>query len=149
MPYLWRSQREIPEGSLGGQAIILLIARIYERGCSMNKFTEVAKIEELKSGTMKTVIAGGREILLARVGDKYYATDNRCPHMKGDLSQGKLEGTVVTCPVHGSQFDISNGQVVRWLKGGLMSKLGGAFKLSRALRVYNVKVEDGKVLVEF
>jgi len=115
----------------------------------MSKFTEVAKIEELKSGTMKTVIAGGREILLARVGDKYYATDNRCPHMKGDLSRGKLEGTVITCPLHGSQFDIGNGQVVRWLKGGLTSKIGKALKLSRNLTVYNVKVEDGKVLVEF
>lgn len=115
----------------------------------MSKFIEVAKIEELKSGTMKTVIAGGREILLARVGDKYYATDNRCPHMKGDLSQGKLEGTVITCPLHGSQFDISNGQVVRWLKGGLMSKIGKALKLSRNLAVYNVKIEDGKVLVEY
>ena len=115
----------------------------------MSKFTEVAKIEELKSETMKMVIAEGREILLARVGDKYYAVDNRCPHIKGDLSQGKLEGTVVTCPLHGSRFDISNGQVVRWLKGGLMSKLGSALKMSKALKVYNVKVEDGKVLVEF
>jgi 3-phenylpropionate/trans-cinnamate dioxygenase ferredoxin subunit len=115
----------------------------------MSKFTEVAKVEELKSGTMKKVIAGGREILLARVGDKYYATDNRCPHMKGDLSQGKLEGTIVTCPRHGSQFYVSDGQVVRWLKGGLMSKVSRALKMSKALTVYNVKVEDGKVLVEF
>jgi len=114
----------------------------------MSKFTEVAKIEELKSGTMKTVIAEGREILLARVGDKYYATDNRCPHMKGNLSQGKLEGTVITCPVHGSQFDISNGQVLRWLKGGLMSKVGKALKMSKDLTVYNVNVEAGKVSVE-
>jgi 3-phenylpropionate/trans-cinnamate dioxygenase ferredoxin subunit len=98
---------------------------------------------------MKKVIVEGREILLARVEDKYYATDNRCPHMKGDLSQGKLEGTVITCPQHGSQFDISNGQVVRWLKGGLMSKLSSALKLSKTLPVYNVKVEDGKLLVEF
>ena len=115
----------------------------------MSKFTEVAKIEELKSGTMKALIAEGREILLARVGDKYYAVDNRCPHMKGDLSQGKLEGTVITCPLHGSRFDISNGQVVRWLKGGLISKMGKVIKPSKALTVYNVKVEDGKVLVEF
>jgi 3-phenylpropionate/trans-cinnamate dioxygenase ferredoxin subunit len=114
----------------------------------MSKFTEVAKIEELKSGTMKAVIAEGHEILLAKVGDKYYATDNRCPHMKGDLSQGKLEGIAVTCPLHGSQFDITNGQVVRWLKGGLMSKLGGALKMSKSLMVYNVRAEDGKVLVE-
>jgi 3-phenylpropionate/trans-cinnamate dioxygenase ferredoxin subunit len=115
----------------------------------MGEFTEVSKIDELKNGTMRAVSAGGREILLAKVGDKYYAVDGRCPHMKGDLSQGKLEGTVVTCPVHGSQFDISNGRVVRWLRGGLMSKLSGALKTSKDLTVYNVKVEDGRVLVKF
>jgi 3-phenylpropionate/trans-cinnamate dioxygenase ferredoxin subunit len=114
----------------------------------MSKFIEVAKVEELKSGTMKKVIAEGHEILLARVGDKYYAADNRCPHKKGDLSQGKLEGTIITCPVHGSQFYISDGQVVRWLRGGLMSKLGSALKMSKTLTVYNIKVEHGKVLVE-
>jgi 3-phenylpropionate/trans-cinnamate dioxygenase ferredoxin subunit len=115
----------------------------------MSKFTQIAKIEELTSGTMKTVMAEGREILLVRVGDKYFATDNRCPHMKGDLSRGKLEGTVVTCPRHGSQFDITSGQVVRWLKGGLMSKLGGVLKAPKALTIYNLKVENGKILVEF
>ena len=115
----------------------------------MSKFTEVAKIDELQSGAMKIVSAEGREILLARVGDKYHAADNRCPHMKGDLSRGKLEGTVITCPVHGSQFDISNGQVLRWLRRGIMSKVGSALKLSRNLTVYSVKVEDGKVLVGF
>ena len=115
----------------------------------MSKSVEVAKVEELKSGTMKKVVAEGQEILLARIGDRYYATDSRCPHMNGDLSQGTLEATVVTCPRHGSQFDISSGQVVRWLKGGLMSKLGGALKTSKALGVCNVKVEDGRVLVGF
>jgi 3-phenylpropionate/trans-cinnamate dioxygenase ferredoxin subunit len=114
----------------------------------MGEFIEVSRIDELKDGTMKAVRAAGREILLARVGNTYYATDNRCPHMKGDLSQGKLEGAVVTCPVHGSQFDISSGQVVRWLKGGLISKLSGALKMSKDLTVYNVKVEDSRVLVE-
>ncbi len=114
----------------------------------MSKYIEVAKVDGLKSGTMKKVFAEGHEILLARVGDKYYATDNQCPHMKGDLSQGKLEGTIVTCPVHGSQFGLSSGQVVRWLKGGLMTKLSSALRMSKTSRVYNVKIEGGKVLVE-
>ena len=114
----------------------------------MSKSIEVAKIEELKSGTMKMVMAEEHEILLARVGDKHYATANRCSHMSGDLSQGQLEGTIVTCPRHGSQFDISNGRAVRWLKGGLMSKLGGALKISKVLTVYNVAVEGDSVLVE-
>ena len=114
----------------------------------MSEYTEVAKIEELKSGTIKMVMAEGCEILIARVRDRYFATDNRCPHMKGDLSQGKLEGTVVTCSRHGSQFDVTNGQVVRWLEGGLMSKLGGILKTPKALTAYNLKVENGKILVE-
>jgi 3-phenylpropionate/trans-cinnamate dioxygenase ferredoxin subunit len=114
----------------------------------MSRFIEVAKTEEIKCGTMRKVTVEGQEILLTGVGDNYYAASSRCPHMHGDLAQGTLEGTVVTCPRHGSQFDISNGQVVRWLKGGLMSKLGGALKAPKGLRVYNVKVEAGKVLAE-
>ena len=114
----------------------------------MAKFIEVARMEELRSGTMKKVFAEGQEILLVRVGDKYHATSDQCPHMNGDLSQGKLEGTVVTCPRHGSQFDVSSGKVVRWLKGGLMSKLGSALKTSKDITVYNVKVENGRILVE-
>ena len=114
----------------------------------MSKFMEVAKTEELRRGTMKKVTAEQHEILLVRTGDNYYATANRCPHMNGDLSQGTLEGTVVTCPRHGSQFDVGSGQVVRWLKGGLMSKLGSAIKTSKTLTVYNLKIENGKILVE-
>lgn len=114
----------------------------------MAKFTELAKTDDLKAGTMKMVMAAGREILLTRVGDNYYAIDNRCPHMKGDLSRGELTGTTVTCPRHGSQFDVTNGQVVRWLKGGLASKIAGAIKRPRSLTAYAVKTEDGKVLVE-
>ena len=115
----------------------------------MGEFVEVSKIDELKDGTMKAVIAAEREILVARVGDKYYAADNRCPHMGGKLSQGKLEGTVVTCPLHGSQFDLSDGRVVRWLKGsGLVSMVGKALKSPRPLAIYNVKVEGDTILIE-
>ena len=98
---------------------------------------------------MKKTEVQGREILLARVGDSYYAADNRCPHLNGDLSQGKLEGTVVTCPRHASQFDLKDGSVVRWLKGsGILSKIGGALKSSRPLTTYRVTVVDEAVLVE-
>ena len=114
----------------------------------MAEFTEVAKTDELKSGMMKSVMAGGREILLARVGDTYYATAGRCTHMGGELSRGRLEGTVVTCPRHGSQFDVSSGKVIRWMKGGLLSKMAGAIKRPSNLTVYEVKVEDDRVLAK-
>jgi 3-phenylpropionate/trans-cinnamate dioxygenase ferredoxin subunit len=69
--------------------------------------------------------------------------------MGGNLSQGKLEGTVVTCPKHYSQFDLKDGRVVRWLKGsGFISAVGKALKSPRPLKTYNMKVEDDKILIE-
>ncbi len=98
---------------------------------------------------MKEVSAQGREILLARVADRYYAADNRCPHLGGRLSQGKLEGSVVTCPRHGSQFDLTDGRVVRWLKTpGLISKVAQALRPPRPLKVYHTKVGDSTILIE-
>ena len=115
----------------------------------MSQFTQMAKVDELKDGGMKSVSIDGREVLLAKVAGKYYAADNRCPHMSGNLSQGKLEGTVVTCPRHNSQFDLTDGHIVRWLKGtGFGSILGKALKSSRPLPIYNVKIEDDKIMVE-
>jgi len=116
----------------------------------MGNMIEVGMSGELENGTMKEVLVEGREILIARIDDKYYATDNRCPHMKGKLSQGKLEGTVVTCPRHGSQFDLKDGGVVRWLKGsGFVSMVGKALKSPHSVTTYNVKVSDDKIFVEF
>ena len=115
----------------------------------MSNLVEVGKVGELADGTMKKALAQGREILLARVGDKYYAADNHCPHMGGELLQGKLERTIVTCPRHGSQFDLSDGRVVRWLKTpGLISMVSKAFKPPRPLVIYNVKVKDDRILIE-
>ncbi len=115
----------------------------------MRNSVEIGKVSEITDGTMKELLVQGHEILLARVGENYYAADNRCPHLGGRLSRGKLEGTVVTCPRHGSQFDLSNGQVVRWLKGaGLIALVGRALKSPRPLKIYSVKVEDGKIRLE-
>jgi len=115
----------------------------------MSNVTEVGKSGEIENGTMKEISVDGREILLARADDQYYATDNRCPHMGGNLSRGKLEGTVVTCPKHNSQFDLKDGSVMRWLKGsGFISAVGKALKSPRPLVTYNVKVQDDKILIE-
>ena len=51
----------------------------------MGTLVQSGKTTEFKDGMMKEVLIQGREILLARIGDNYYATDNRCPHMRGIL----------------------------------------------------------------
>ena len=49
---------------------------------------EVANTDELKDVGMKSVKVEGREILLARVGDKFYAANNRCPHRTEAMPDG-------------------------------------------------------------
>jgi 3-phenylpropionate/trans-cinnamate dioxygenase ferredoxin subunit len=115
----------------------------------MTEFVEVPGGKELKSGQMKMFNLGKREVLLARVGDNFYAVDNRCPHMGGSLSEGKLEKTIVTCPRHHSQFDLIDGRVVRWTDwSGVKLSLGKMVKSPRAVTTYKVKVEGGKVMLE-
>jgi nitrite reductase/ring-hydroxylating ferredoxin subunit len=115
----------------------------------MANFVETLKAGDLKDGQMKEVKAGGRDVLLAKVGGKFYAVENTCPHMGGKLAQGKLEGTVVTCPLHGSQFALKDGSVVRWTNWpGIVVAVTKLIRRPRAIKTYPVKVEADKVLVE-
>ena len=72
----------------------------------MSDFIEVGSVVEFDDGEMREVAVDGHELLVARVGEAFYVSDARCPHLHGHLTKGKLEGTVVTCPLHHSQFDL-------------------------------------------
>jgi nitrite reductase/ring-hydroxylating ferredoxin subunit len=47
------------------------------------------------------------------VGTEFHACADRCPHAGATLSEGEVEGGVVTCPRHGSQFVVSTGERIR------------------------------------
>ena len=111
--------------------------------------SEVGGAGDLQPGTMRPVQAAGHDLLLARVGDQYYAAERHCPHLGGDLAAGRLAGTVVTCPRHGSQFDLADGRVVRWTNWtGLKLALARRYKRPRPLRTYPVRIEKGRMLVD-
>jgi 3-phenylpropionate/trans-cinnamate dioxygenase ferredoxin subunit len=97
-------------------------------------FVRVASTSEIPEGKMKKVTVGGQQVLVATVKGKYYAIGNVCTHVGGPLDRGILEGHEVECPLHGSRFDITNGQVRR----------GPA---ARPEPVYDAKVESGIILV--
>lgn len=115
----------------------------------MGDYFEAMRTGDLKDGEMREVNLSGHEVLLARSGGSFYAAANRCPHMGAKLSQGKLDGTVVTCPRHGSQFDLADGRVIRWTEWtGVIASVGKLIKSPRTLRVYPVRLEADRVLVE-
>jgi nitrite reductase/ring-hydroxylating ferredoxin subunit/uncharacterized membrane protein len=75
-------------------------------------FVPVLAESELTDGQMKKADAGGVPVLLVRRGDKIDCIGEICTHAGAPLSEGKLEGNTVTCPWHGSQFDIETGRVI-------------------------------------
>jgi 3-phenylpropionate/trans-cinnamate dioxygenase ferredoxin subunit len=112
-------------------------------------FVSVGAAKELAAGAMKEVWVGQVPVLLARIGDNYYATQGRCPHMGGILAKGRLDGSVVTCPRHGSQFIVTDGKLVRWTTWtGLMAAVAKIFKSPRGLKTYPVKIENGDIMVK-
>lgn len=115
----------------------------------MSEFTDVFASSDIQNGSMKKSTIEGREILVAKVGDRYYAADDRCPHMGGDLSQGTLKGTIVTCPRHHSQFDLIDGKVLRWTDwSGIKLSAAKLLKPPRALKIHEVKIEGERILVK-
>ncbi len=96
---------------------------------------EIGSDSEFGEGQMKAVSAGGRPLIVARVDGTLYAMDGRCSHMGFDLSKGRIEGPLVTCRLHGAQFDIRSGEVLRNMS-------------AKKMNTYPVSVENGKVFVD-
>ena len=100
----------------------------------VSDFVRVASTGEIPEGKMKKAIVGSQQVLVVNVKGKYYAIGNVCTHLGGPLDRGILQGQEVQCPLHGSHFDVTNGQVKR----------GPAV---RPEPVFEVKVESGSILV--
>lgn len=96
-------------------------------------------LADLAPGSMREVELDGHLILLIHHMEQVYATAARCTHAQGPLVQGKLQGNRLTCPRHGSVFDIKSGIV---LQGPF-----GAMK-TRELGIYRARVEGGQIEVE-
>lgn len=74
------------------------------------KEIRAAKVDEMKNGEMKNVSIGdGKELLLCRIEDKYYALAANCTHYGGPLADGVLSGDRIVCPWHHACFNAKTG----------------------------------------
>lgn len=76
----------------------------------MSQRVHIGKISELEDNEIEAFPAEGRLIAVARIGDRFYAIDDRCTHKECSLSEGLLEEETVICPCHGSEFDLATGE---------------------------------------
>lgn len=104
-------------------------------------FVRVASVSDVPLGKMKQVDLNGKPVVLANVSGTIYAIGGLCTHAKGVLANGTLNGNVVTCPRHGSQFDVQTGKNLTGPK-----VLGMRFKTSDEPS-YEVKVEGTEIML--
>ncbi len=76
-------------------------------------FTSLGRSSDFPEGVLCQVDAGGMRVVVARVQGQLCALSAVCSHAGGPLAEGRLEGSWVTCPWHGSKFDLRDGRVLR------------------------------------
>ncbi len=96
--------------------------------------TRDMKADEIAPDSCKTGVVNGKQVAIFNIEGTLYATQAECTHRGGPLCEGSIWGGVVTCPWHGSEFNIKTGEVIE----------GPADK---PLQTYEVSVEDGKIVL--
>jgi 3-phenylpropionate/trans-cinnamate dioxygenase ferredoxin subunit len=101
----------------------------------MADFIEIAPVDRLPPGAGARFAAADKDIAIFNVDGTICAVDDTCPHAGGSLGMGRLDGTIVTCPVHGMKFDVTTGCFAGTSELGVAS--------------YPVRVVDRKIMVAF
>lgn len=94
------------------------------------------KTTEIVLGQMKKITVAGKEIIISNVDGNYFAIDDTCTHSGASLSEGKLDGQIVTCDWHGAKFDCKNGKLVKF-PGEIMD-----------LKSYKIVIESENIFVD-
>ncbi len=98
-------------------------------------YTKLCGISEVSVGDLKQFNLEKNEILVVNLNGQFFCLDARCTHAGAPLGEGDLSGDVLTCPWHGSRFNIRDGSVIK-----------GPAK--QPLRVYRSIIRENAVFVE-
>ena len=79
----------------------------------MAEWVRVGDAGDVADGECNSYSVGDRAVAVANIGGRLYAFDDLCTHQQCSLSEGDLDDTVVECPCHASQFDVTTGEVVQ------------------------------------
>ena len=100
----------------------------------MAEFESVLKTSDLGPGEMQGVAVDGTEIVVANVDGRFCAFGATCPHEEGPLAEGELDGEIVTCPWHFTEFNVLTGEVLEGVTDA-------------PIPVYEVRIEGDDVKV--
>lgn len=72
------------------------------------------KVSDIPPGKMIKISVDGKEIMVANIDGGFCAIDDTCTHSGASLSEGSLDGCVVTCGWHKAEFDCKTGKLIKF-----------------------------------
>lgn len=78
----------------------------------MSKRQRVCDLSEIPFKEMRCVSLSDRNVLVAHAESGVFVSDEMCTHEDARLCDGNLNGHIVKCPLHGSRFDLTTGEVL-------------------------------------
>lgn len=99
------------------------------RWVSVGKSTDVGEKQGVE------FLVGSDVVAVFRQEGKLYAVDGICAHQGGPIAKGALDKTCVTCPWHGWQYNIENGE-------NILTK-------RKMLRTFDVREIEGRIEIKF
>ncbi|HSW36080.1 MAG TPA: Rieske (2Fe-2S) protein [Candidatus Limnocylindrales bacterium] len=111
---------------------------------------KISDTTALQEGKPIKVQHEGKHIMIVRLDQNYFATTGRCPHLGCFLAEGTLAKTIITCPCHGSSFDVTDGHLVRWISKWpkAISVITQKIGLARSLKVYRVEKRGEDIFID-
>lgn len=79
---------------------------------SDNTFQKVARAADVPEGRMREINSGAHSLVLCHTPEGWFAVDNVCTHAYAKLSEGRLRGKRLICPLHGGSFDCRTGAAI-------------------------------------
>jgi len=78
----------------------------------MSEFVKVAKTSDIPPGEVRSFVVDSEVIAICHVDGRFYAIKDKCTHMEYPLSDGILEGEIITCAYHGAEFNVRSGEAL-------------------------------------
>eukprot|EP00438_Fugacium_kawagutii_P030976 Skav203552 [mRNA] locus=scaffold3576:63290:64649:+ [translate_table: standard] len=74
------------------------------------------KASELQPTQLKALTLAGNDVLIGKTeAGAIFCVGNLCPHIGTPMSEGAdVIGDVIVCPLHGSSFKVTNGELIDW-----------------------------------
>lgn len=96
-------------------------------------FQRAARHDEIPTGQIREFQVAGKAVAIANVDGKLFAINSICLHHGGPIGEGDLQGSLVSCPWHGWQYDVTTGKLTQQPDSGV--------------ECYAVELRDGDVFV--